>query len=88
MCRLDDVTRPLYFRGNRLSLMFRVGRDGVLLLSGIGKRYSFGYGFSMKSEIVDWDERLIDTFVGKCVLFTHAKYLTGMRNTIVVLEKS
>ena len=37
MCRLDDVTRPLYFRGNRLSLMFRVGRDGVLLLSGIGK---------------------------------------------------
>ena len=41
--------------------MFRVGRDGVLLLSGIGKRYSFGYGFSMKSEIVDWDERLIDT---------------------------
>lgn len=36
-------------------------RDGVLLLSGIGKRYSFGYGFSMKSEIVDWDERLIDT---------------------------
>ena len=61
MCRLDDVTRPLYFRGNRLSLMFRVGRDGVLLLSGIGKKYSFGYGFSMKSEIVDWDERLIDT---------------------------
>lgn len=37
VCRLDDVTRPLYFRGNRLSLMFRVGRDGVLLLSGIGK---------------------------------------------------
>lgn len=25
------------------------------------KKYSFGYGFSMKSEIVDWDERLIDT---------------------------